>query len=118
MIDCPGVILASKENADSLVLRSCVKVEEIADPTAAVAAMINRVDRTELMRTYRIPEFKAVDEFLGNIARKKGLLKSGGITNLDQAARVVIRDYLNGKIKYFTIPPNAGQALSDDEEMD
>jgi len=35
---------------------------------------------------------------LGLVARKKGLLKSGGIANMEEAARAVLRDFLNGKI--------------------
>lgn len=42
------------------------------------------------------------------------MLQAGGVANFDQAARSVIRDYLNGKIKYFTIPP----VVNDDTNMD
>jgi ribosome biogenesis GTPase A len=57
-----------------------------------------------------------MDEFLGQIARKKGMLQHGGVANVDQAARSVIRDYLNGKLKFFTAPPVAIEG-EEDEEM-
>ena len=43
------------------------------------------------------------------------MLQSGGIANVDQAARSVIRDYLNGKLKFFTAPPVSIE--DDDEDM-
>ncbi len=43
----------------------------------------------------------------------------GGIANFDQAARSVIRDFLNGKLKYYTAPPLvAGEANEDDVDME
>jgi ribosome biogenesis GTPase A len=39
------------------------------------------------------------------VARKRGFLQGGGIANFDQAARSVIRDFLNGKLKYYSAPP-------------
>jgi nuclear GTP-binding protein len=42
---------------------------------------------------------------LGQVARKRGLIKPGGIANIEEAARSVLRDYQSGKIPYFTAPP-------------
>jgi nuclear GTP-binding protein len=53
---------------------------------------------------------------LGQVARKKGLLKAGGIANIDEAARSILRDYQAGKIPYFTVPP-AMDGVASDEEM-
>jgi len=38
------------------------------------------------------------------------------VPNFDQAARKVIRDYLDGKMKYFTPAPH-GITLDDDDDM-
>ncbi len=54
---------------------------------------------------------------LGQVARKKGLLKNGGVANMEEAARAVLRDFLNGKIKYFTAPPASALIENSDEEM-
>ena len=42
---------------------------------------------------------------------------AGGIANFDQAARAVIRDYLNGKLKFFTVPPVIIEEDEDDVDM-
>lgn len=43
-------------------------------------------------------------------------MQAGGIANFDQAARSVLRDFLNGKLKYFTTPPLFD--IGEDEEGD
>jgi nuclear GTP-binding protein len=116
MIDSPGVVLSTKEQSDSLILRQAIKVEDIEDPLRPVEALMNRVQKDELLRFYRIADFTRQEEFLGQIARKMGFLSKGGIPNFDQAARHVIRDFLNGKLKYFTAPPLVD--LGEDEEDD
>jgi len=83
-----------------------------------VEALISRVEKDEICKLYHIATFQNADQMLGQVARKKGLLKSGGVANLEEAARSVLRDFLNGKIKYFTAPPvSAMQGGDSDEEM-
>ena len=90
-----------------MILRSSIKVEEIEDPIKPVEALVGRIDRQELLDLYEFEkDFESVDELLGHVSRKKGLLKHGGVPNFDQAARRVIRDYLDGKIKFFTPAPH------------
>lgn len=118
LLDSPGVILSTSEQADSLLLRQAVKVEELDDPMRPVEALLNRVPHDELLKLYKIGPFASVESLLSQVARKKGMLKSGGVGNLEEAARAVIRDFLNGKIKYCTAPPaSALENVSSDEEM-
>ena len=105
LLDSPGVVLSTKDQSDALILRSAIKPEDIEDPIRPVEALVARVDREELVNMYNV-EFKNVEELLGHISRSKGFLKSGGIPNFDMAARKVIKDYLDGKIKYFTPAPH------------
>ena len=95
------------------MLRSAIKVEDLADPMRPVEALVNRIDAEQLMKYYRIGKFTSADQFLGQIARKRGFLQSGGVANLDQAARCVLRDYMHGKLVYHTNPP-----IDEDDEED
>jgi nuclear GTP-binding protein len=55
---------------------------------------------------------------LQQLAKKKAALRIGGKANIEDAARTVLRDFLNGKIKYFTPPPvTAFGSKESDEEM-
>ena len=87
LIDSPGVVLSTQEQADSLILRQAVRVEDIVDPVRPVQALLNRVEADQLMKYYRIAAWKDVDSFLGQVARKRGFLQAGGVANFDQAAR-------------------------------
>ena len=83
LIDSPGVVLTTTEQTDSLVLRSAIRVEDLHDPMRPVEALVNRIDAEQLLKFYRIGAFKSVDQFLGQVARKRGFLQSGGVPNMD-----------------------------------
>jgi nuclear GTP-binding protein len=61
LIDCPGVVLSSKENTDSLILRSAIKVEDLKDPVRPVEALLERVDKEELIKLYKIAKFDKME---------------------------------------------------------
>ena len=39
------------------------------------------------------------------IARLRGKLKKGGAANLEAAARLVLTEWTNGKLRYYCLPP-------------
>ena len=118
LLDSPGVVLSTQGQSDSLILRSAIKVEDLEDPIRPVEALLNRIDRAEFTKLYDLENFKGVEELLGHISRKKGFLKSGGVPNFDQAARKVIRDYLDGKMQFFSPAPDCGEADDDEPDFD
>lgn len=81
-----------------------------------VEALLARVAEEEFLKLYKIGKWTSTENMLGQVARKKGLIKAGGIANLDEAARSILRDYQNGKIPYFTVPPVTVDGSSDDDE--
>ena len=107
LIDSPGVVFASElgESAGAAALRNCVKVERIEDPIAPVHEITRRCPAEQLMLMYKTGRFSDVDDFLRQVARLQGKLKKGGIPDLKAAARVVLTDWNNGRIPYFTSPP-------------
>jgi len=118
LLDSPGVVLTTIGQADSLILRSAVRVEDISDPMRPVEALLNRVEHDQLLKFYRLARFENADGFLSQVARKRGFLQAGGIVNTDMAARQVIRDFLNGKIAYHTAPPIFDDEINEDGDMD
>lgn len=66
-----------------------------------------------MMLQYNLSDFKDVNEFLSKMALKMGSLKKGGIPDINKAAQRVLSDWANGKITYFTEPPErTGQIIS------
>lgn len=119
LLDSPGVVLSTDAQSDSLILRQAIKIEGLDDPVKPVEALLARVAEEEFFKLYKISKWTSTENMLGQVARKKGLIKAGGIANLDEAARSILRDYQNGKIPYFTVPPVTvdNNSSDDDEEM-
>lgn len=107
LLDCPGIVFASGSdaNAGEILLRNCVKVEKIADPIQPVEAILRKCNLEKLMIRYKIPQFDGVQEFLSHVARRRGKLHKGGIPDYQDSARIVLQDWNNGGIPYYTIPP-------------
>ena len=103
-------------------------------PVEPVEEIMQKVDKVEILRHYRIPHFETTLQMLENIAVKKGLVdtkevetekkeslmveKKGKmkkksqpvvevqrVPNIEQAAKRVIRDFLSNRIVYHTKVP-------------
>lgn len=106
LIDSPGIVFADGQTA-ATALRNCVNVESMIDVITPVQAIVEKCPGAYLMQVYSIPKFPKGDvlAFLGLVARAMGKLKKGGVPNVDAAARTVLHDWNNGKIKYYCKPP-------------
>jgi len=106
LMDSPGIVFADGDSA-ATALRNCVNVEEMVDVLTPLQAVLERCPQGYLMQLYNIPKFKPLDAmgFLALVARVQGKLKKGGIPNTDAAARAVLHDWNNGKIRYYCKPP-------------
>jgi nuclear GTP-binding protein len=117
LMDSPGIVFADGDTA-ATALRNCVNVEEMEDVMTPLQAIMDRCPQGYLMQLYNISTFKKGDatSFLALVARASGKLKKGGTPNIDQAARVVLHDWNNGKIKYYCKAPSIGSANRGEEE--
>lgn len=61
LLDSPGVVLSTKDQSDSLILRQAIKIEELEDPIRPVEALIARIEREEILNLYGITDFKTVE---------------------------------------------------------
>ncbi|QCE10442.1 guanine nucleotide-binding protein-like NSN1 [Vigna unguiculata] len=112
LLDCPGVVmLKSKENDASIALKNCKRIENLQDPIGPVKEILKLCLPEQRLTLYNIPSFNVgdVDDFLRQVAIVKGKLKTGGILDIDTTARIVLRDWNEGKIQYYTMPPNRDQ---------
>jgi nuclear GTP-binding protein len=57
------------------------------------------------MLQYNLSDFEDVNDFLLQMAVKMGTLKKGGVPDIDKAAQRVLSDWTNGKLTYYTEPP-------------
>jgi nuclear GTP-binding protein len=103
LLDSPGVVF----DDNSALLGNCVDAESIDDPIPPVDALLKRCDPQSLMMTYNIPAFPPGNTmmFLSMVAKSYGRVLKGGIPDKVGAARAVLKDWNQGKIPYYTVPP-------------
>lgn len=106
LLDCPGVVFDDADGAATL-LKNCVDCESLPDPSPAVAAVLQRCSREQLMQIYEIPKFDVgdVQAFLALVAKKMGKLLKGGTPDRVVAGRKVLKDWNSGRVPYYTLPP-------------
>ncbi|KAK7469085.1 GTPase required for pre-60S ribosomal subunit nuclear export and maturation [Stygiomarasmius scandens] len=125
LIDCPGIVPTSAHDSQtSTVLKGVVRVEALPTPSEHIPALMQRVKPLYLSRTYGIPLPNPNDpkqgwdpeEFLDRLARMKGRLLKHGEPDLDSVAKIVLSDWVRGRIPFFVPPPERPEALNKAEE--
>lgn len=136
LIDCPGIVPPSLgDTPEDILLRGVVRVENVENPAQYVPAVLARCQTKHLERTYdlkwsSVSKVTSTDtagedgdivgrpgsdkertaeaiRFLEALARKGGRLLRGGEADLDGVAKMVLNDFLRGKIPWFVGPPSA-----------
>lgn len=106
LIDCPGVVPPNQgDSEEDILLRGVVRVENVQNPAQYVAAALRRCKKQHVERTYDIRGWEDHVDFLELLARKSGRLLKGGEADADGVAKMVLNDFLRGKIPWFTPPP-------------
>ncbi|KXS10208.1 NGP1NT-domain-containing protein [Gonapodya prolifera JEL478] len=108
LIDCPGIVPPGADMTDAdLVLRGVVRVENVEMPEQYVDAVVARCGKGYLEKTYGVQGWNSAEEFLEMVAKKGGKLLKGGEPDLPTVAKMVLNDWLRGKIPFFTAPPGS-----------
>lgn len=106
LIDCPGVVPPSNNDTpEDILLRGVVRVENVENPEQYIATVLKKTRPSHIERTYDVRGFSNATEFLELLARKGGRLLKGGEADVDGAAKMVLNDFLRGKLPWFTPPP-------------
>lgn len=114
LIDCPGVVPPSSQDTPTdLVLRGVVRVEKVENPEQYIEALLKRVKQRHMEKTYELTGWTNATEFLELLARKGGRLLRGGEPDLDGVAKMVLNDFMRGRIPWFTPPPSANSEDAD-----
>lgn len=106
LIDCPGVVPPSNNDSEEeILLRGVVRVENVENPEQYITAVLKKTKPQHIERTYDVRGFDNATEFLELLARKGGRLLKGGEADVDGVAKMVLNDFIRGKIPWFTPPP-------------
>ncbi|KAJ1981890.1 GTPase required for pre-60S ribosomal subunit nuclear export and maturation [Dimargaris cristalligena] len=119
LIDCPGVVHPSSEDSDAdIVLKGVVRVENVKMPEQYIPDLLARVRPEYLSKTYNVERWSDHEEFLSLIAQQSGKLLKGGEADLPTVAKMVLNDWLRGKIPYFVPPPDSESFMEKQAELE
>ena len=95
----------NNDTPEDILLRGVVRIEKAENPEQYIKGVLKRVKIQHIERTYGVKDFDTPIQFLELMARKGGRLLKGGEADVDGAARMVLNDFLRGKLPWFTSPP-------------
>ncbi|KAF8428173.1 nucleolar GTP-binding protein 2 [Tirmania nivea] len=117
LIDCPGIVPPNQtDTEEDILLKGVVRVENVSNPEQYIPAVLNKCKRSHVERTYEVKGWTNSIEFLELLARKGGRLLKGGEPDLDGVAKMVLNDFMRGKVPWFTPCPKAEGAA--DEKLE
>ncbi|KAG2358742.1 NUC091 domain-containing protein [Suillus spraguei] len=124
LIDCPGVVPTSANDSQtSTVLKGVLRVEALPVPSEHIPTLMSRVKPLYLSRSYGIalpdPDDPSrswdPEQFLDTLARMKGRLLKGGEPDVDGVAKIILSDWVRGRIPFFVPPPERSEELNKTE---
>ncbi|KZT22646.1 NGP1NT-domain-containing protein [Neolentinus lepideus HHB14362 ss-1] len=141
LIDCPGIVptSAKSDSQTSTVLKGVVRIEALPSASEHIPALLERVKPIYLSRTYGLPipdklerDAEEADEsvapreqgkyeastFLDALARQKGRLLKGGEPDVEAVAKIVLSDWVRGRIPFFVGPPERPEEVNVREEKE
>ena len=107
-MDTPGVIPLVKrapEMEEGLVLTGAISPERAAEPILAAEAAISRMlaaNPKSFLKHSDLAEYvpeASPAEVLEMIGRRRGKLLKGGVVDLNECAKIVLRDWQSGKLR-------------------
>ncbi|XP_040537616.1 guanine nucleotide-binding protein-like 3 isoform X2 [Gallus gallus] len=112
ILDSPSIVADPTNSAVTLALRSIIHTGESCsvNMVKAVDAVLNHCNKQQVMMFYSIPDFKNTEELLSLLAQKRGMLKKGGVPDIENIAKSLLCDWTGAKISYHSEPP-ASQIL-------
>lgn len=124
LIDCPGIVpLSAKDSETDTVLKGVIRVENLATPAEHIPGLLSRVRPEYLERTYGLEHREGgwvgeegASVMLSAIAKKYGKLLKGGEPDQESVAKMILNDWIRGKIPYFATPPEKAAQPSSTEE--
>lgn len=113
LVDCPGIVpVGAHDSETGTVLKGVVRVENLETPAEHIPALMSRVKPEYLRKTYGLKGWKDHSDFLEQLAKRYGKLLKGGAPDEETVAKMVLNDWIRGKIPFFVAPPETATALA------
>lgn len=88
-------------------MRGVVRVENISNAEDHIEPILSRVKKEHMVKTYGISDWTSPVDFLDQLCRKTGRLLKGGEPDHGSVAKMILHDWIRGKIPYYVMPPES-----------
>ncbi|XP_020275041.1 GTPase LSG1-2-like [Asparagus officinalis] len=117
LCDCPGLVFPSFSSSRyEMIAAGVLPIDRMTEHREAVQVVCNRVPRQVLESIYNItlPKPKSFEmqkrpplasELLRAYCSSRGHVSSSGLPDETRSARQILKDYIDGKIPHFEMPP-------------
>ncbi|WKX89063.1 hypothetical protein Q1695_008594 [Nippostrongylus brasiliensis] len=110
LCDCPGLVMPSFTfGRNEMFLSGILPVDQMREHFGPIALLLSRIPTSFFEKTYSImlPENSEPSalNLLTSIAFMRGFMSASGIPDCSRAARFVIKDVVNGRIRWVAPPP-------------
>ncbi|KAH8581835.1 GTpase [Cryptosporidium sp. chipmunk genotype I] len=110
LIDCPGIVPPENASSYNVVLRGAIRPEKLSDPCIYIKQLLSIVKERHIKEKYNLKgtdNWNNSDEFLTMVGKRLGKVLRGGEIDLITTAKIILNDWIVGKIPYFIPPPQS-----------
>uniref|UniRef100_A0A0D6QTU6 CP-type G domain-containing protein n=1 Tax=Araucaria cunninghamii TaxID=56994 RepID=A0A0D6QTU6_ARACU len=130
LCDCPGLVLPSFSSSKAdMVALGVLPIDRMTDHRSAIQVVVEKVPRPSLENIYKIslPKPKpyepqdrppAAFELLRTYSQSRGYVGTGGLPDDTRAARQILKDYIDGKLPHFELPPDTASSIKREDIKD
>ena len=116
LCDCPGLVFPSfvSSKAD-MVVNGILSIDQMTDHVSPVNIICSLFPRNVFEAVYGINLKKDTDaplnseELLSSYGYARGFMTSRGLPNQPRTARLILKDFVNGRLLYCHAPPGVNQ---------
>ncbi|KAK1270461.1 hypothetical protein QJS04_geneDACA012914 [Acorus gramineus] len=127
LCDCPGLVFPSFSSARyEMIVSGVLPIDRMTEHREAVQIVCNRVPRHALEGIYKISLAKSKPyelqsrpplavELLRTYCTSRGYVGSSGLLDETRAARQILKDYIDGTLPHFEMPPGIHKEEKEEE---
>merc|ERR1719411_1491031 len=114
LCDCPGLVMPSIANSKAgMVLQGILPIDQLRDHVPVVSQLLTHVPGHVLESKYGLvlPRREEInsERLLTAFGTLRGFMTAGGRPDQARSARIILKDYVSGKLLYCEAPPGIQQ---------
>lgn len=104
LLDSPGVVLSAAVGPLATI-QNAIKLDNLEDPVQPIELIMQHCGAETLAEHYQIQPFTTATELVSLLAFRFGKLLAGGAPDTTAAGRLLLKDWSNGSVQFYTRPP-------------